>query len=161
MTKKRHSQSRSQSLDQKLSHFSEIINKLFLSWVSFVISKTEISCQHVKAGLKWAGLQTPWQIQRQKKCTPPVCGSKANVSVPTHVYASKSPLLIASISCSVTLMISCFRAKSKDRVGWEQRTRSTQDFGQWYSYSFKWGHHINHLSWKKNGRSFCTVFSSK
>lgn len=37
--------------------------------------------------------------------------------VRTHVYASKSPLLMASISCSVTLMISCFRARGKDRAG--------------------------------------------
>lgn len=35
----------------------------------------------------------------------------------THAYASKSPLLMASISCSVILMISCLRAVREGRKG--------------------------------------------
>lgn len=45
----------------------------------------------------------------------------------THVYASKSPLLMASISCSVTLMISCFRAEGKDTEAGERTGRSHTD----------------------------------
>lgn len=40
---------------------------------------------------------------------------KENSRSCTHAYASKSPLLIASISCSVILMISCLRTAEDGR----------------------------------------------
>lgn len=46
----------------------------------------------------------------------------------THAYASKSPLLMASISCSVILMISCLRAVQDGR----KRSSSSQ-FSCWIS----------------------------
>lgn len=39
---------------------------------------------------------------------------KKNPADVTHVYASKSPLLMASISCSVIFMISCLRAEDEE-----------------------------------------------
>lgn len=60
---------------------------------------------------------SPWQVLLGCPGTAYRVGTdwKGNLRCPTHVYASKSPLLMASISCSVTLMISCFRAEDRDR----------------------------------------------
>lgn len=50
----------------------------------------------------------------QSSSTPSLSAAFSSDSCPlTHVYASKSPLLMASISCSVILMISCLRAAQR------------------------------------------------
>lgn len=77
--------------------------KSFCTWNAFSIQRNrqraEIGCKDGKSDASWtAFIASCWWSER----------------LGSYVYTSKSPLLMASINCSVIVMISCLRAETRE-----------------------------------------------